>query len=86
MTFNKFWVLLVFALLYFLFFQNCIMYNCTMENCIYYIVGAIQSDDLVQVFFLHYCGRYYRVNSLNTAINSIPKYGNMSETTRCPNP
>ena len=43
----------------------------------YYIIGKIQSEDLVQVFSLHYW-----VNRLNIAINSVLKYGNMSETTK----
>ena len=47
----------------------------------YYIIGKIQSEDLVQVFSLHYW-----VNRLNIAINSVSKYGNMSETTKGRNP
>ena len=48
----------------------------------YYITGTIQSEDLVQMI---YSVRYYWVNRLNIAINSVPKYGDMSETTKCPN-
>ena len=49
------------------------------------IIGRIQSENLVQVFSLHYSVRYYWVNRLNIAINSVPKYGDKPETTKCPN-
>ena len=52
----------------------------------YYIIGTIEYEDLVQVFSLCYSVRYYLVNRLNIAINSISKYGNMSETTKGRNP
>ena len=52
----------------------------------YYIVSTIQSEDLVQVFSLYYSGIYYWVNMLNIAINTVRKYGHMSETIKCPNP
>ena len=42
-------------------------------------------EDLVQVFSVPFNVRYYWVNSLNIAINRIPKYGDMSGTTECPN-
>ena len=47
----------------------------------YYIIGKIQSEDLGQEFSLQYW-----VNRLNIAINSVRKYGDMSETTKYPNP
>ena len=43
----------------------------------YYIIDKIQSEYLVQVFSIHYW-----VNRLNIAINSVSKYGKMSETTK----
>ena len=47
----------------------------------YYITSKIQSEDLVQVFSLHYW-----VNRLNIAINSVSKYDNMPATTKGRNP
>ena len=52
----------------------------------YYITARIQAEDLVQVFSLHYSVRYYWVNKLNIVINSVSKYGNMSETTKSRSP
>ena len=52
----------------------------------YSVIGIIQPEDLVQVFSVPFNVRYYWVNNLNTAINRIPKYGDMSGTTKCPNP
>ena len=52
----------------------------------YYIVGTIQSEDLVQVFSLHYSGKYYWENRLDIAIDSVRKYGDTSKATKCPNP
>ena len=51
----------------------------------YSVIGIIQPEDLVQVFSVPFNVRYYWVNSLNIAINRIPKYGDMSGTTECPN-
>ena len=52
----------------------------------YYIIGTIQAEDLVQVFSLHYSDRYYWVNKLNIVINTVSKYGNISETTKSRRP
>ena len=52
----------------------------------YYIIGTIQAENLVQIFPLHYSVRYYWVNRLNIVINSVSKYGYMSETTKCRSP
>ena len=51
----------------------------------YSVIGIIQPEDLVQVFSVPFNVRYYWVNSLNIAIKRIPKYGDMSGTTECPN-
>ena len=51
----------------------------------YCIIGTIQSHDLERVFSLHCIARYYWVNWLKIAINSAPKYGDMSETNKYPN-
>ena len=45
----------------------------------YYIIGTIQFKDLMKVFSLQDGIRYYWVIKLNIAINSVPKYGDMSE-------
>ena len=51
----------------------------------YSIINTIQSEDLLQVLCLHYSVKYYWLNWLNIAINSVLKYGDMSETTKYPN-
>ena len=45
----------------------------------YYIISTMQSN-LVQAFSLYYSVRYYWLNKLNIAVNSVPKYLDMSET------
>ena len=45
----------------------------------YYIISKMQSN-LMQAFSLHYSIRYYWLNKLNIAVNSVPKYLDMSET------
>ena len=47
----------------------------------YYNIGTIQSEDLVQGFSLPYIVRHW-VNRLNIVFNNVPKYCDMSETTK----
>ena len=64
MTFNKFWVLLMFVFFYLLFFQNCIMYAACkflhdekkiLENMIMIIIKSCNQ----WVFLKMLCCRYY---------------------------
>ena len=51
----------------------------------YSIINIIQSEDLMQVFSLHCSIKNCQLNWVNIAIDGVRKYGDMSETTRCPN-
>ena len=51
----------------------------------YYIIGTFQSEDLGEIISLHYGLTYCWINRLKIAVNSVPKYGNMSDITKCPN-
>lgn len=47
----------------------------------YYIISTFQPEDLMQMISLYYSVRYYWINRLNIALNSVPKYGDLSGTT-----
>lgn len=51
----------------------------TLHIFYYYVIDTNQYEDFIQVFCFQYSVRNYWLNRLNIAINSVPKYGDMSE-------
>ena len=54
-------------------------------NHIYFIIGTIQSGNLVQIISLHFSVRCCWRNRLYIAITNVPKNDDMSETNKCSN-